>query len=585
MTDPPETAFVRRTLHSHLGPQDPVPPLLPLDLLDSPSPSSTPVDSPTSASTSDGTEDLRQGWKLLDHEAQMVLALLLRDAVLPWYSKLTPDRQLLSEIHRILGHVVRTIVGRFMLTDPKRSSSRQLAMFLRSELPSILLHHFQAFRQAESHLGSAYAQGLALSSGKRDIATELAELYSAMHPHPALSSSSGASLVDGNLSQPYVESLTDTLLLSLMPHEDIAPNTERYIVRDVLVGVLRNALGKLSRPWYIVQSLNKTLDAAGVPSYNVQERKFVGGREQESTEVSASTVSPIQRILALLHLIFVTLVPHLVRLYTGFFDLDFITPTSHSGGGSTRALHLNSLELEANIPGFNFEPVSEYKEDHDHQQEGGDEHGYRIASGDSALRKRANKTRAARIRTRAERQQPSETTDTLETRTPGGRAWSVYVTGEGEDADEPDVSLARLTDAATDHNSLHATEQHETKLHADDAHMQAVLSGAAESSRRKRKSVRATLARIGTLSRIAPAGSAVTLNGSTNGIQAGVHSDSKQVPFLQQLQGFLTFYVAVATEALVLSRTLVGQAVLFFLALLLRFSAPLAERYVFRLRG
>ncbi|KDN36695.1 hypothetical protein K437DRAFT_276736 [Tilletiaria anomala UBC 951] len=525
-----EVAFVRRTLHASLGHDDSISALLPLDLLVSPDP----------------REDAKaDALRALDHESAMLLALLMRDTVLPWYSKLTPDRQLLGEVHRILGRVLRTVTQRFQAHD-EPSSSSQLQAFVCTELPLILRNHVKGFREAEERSHSAY---LPSSDGASTPVQKLAVCHAASHPHPALAPQG---TVLGKISQLYLRTLTESLLVSLLPPEDTAPDTERAIVRDVIVSVLRTVLGRLSRPWFIVQSLNKALDAAGVADWDTEKQKLVRNSRQaegakclDATDAlrgQAKTAmftpnSLVQSFLALLQALFVMMVPHAAALYSGFFDLNFITSSSKSS--ASRAGHLRSLELEANIPGFDTDVPTGALPDFAEGKGDFDMLGEISVSG---LR--------GRRMARAERQQASETTAMLESRTPGGRPWSVWVAADTESAAEVQADGYPITEGEEEDMG--------------DNSMEGVLAAAADSSRRKRTSMRNMVnGRYPQRTRRMPTHDCLR------------SEDAKERTFVH---AYLTFVV----EALLLSRTLMGQAITLLIRLVAAFSSSMVERHIRR---
>ena len=68
----------------------------------------------------------------------------------------------------------------------------------------------------------------------------------------------GWGLIDGA----YLRALVEALLEALLPAEHWASECERFIVRDVMVGILRGSvLGRCARPWFLVETAHKLLDA------------------------------------------------------------------------------------------------------------------------------------------------------------------------------------------------------------------------------------------------------------------------------------------------------------------------------------
>ncbi len=257
----------------------------------------------------------------LDHEIYLLLAYLLRETVLPWYSKLTPDREFLTQVTSIITSIIHTIVQRQSSAGPSDSSTSfegdihaprpasnaelpRIHDLLSRDIPLILRQHCSDFRRARTKVDSVWAPlGTKVSSSttaasisradqdeqqrqqvreqldpvsrrafdsafgtSRSSASplQLAQLFVAASPHPGLDPVTGS--LDGKIELAYLRIAVLNLLSSLLPADEFAPDTEKFIVRDVLVTVLRGALARSFRPWFFVQSIHKTLDAAGWPS-------------------------------------------------------------------------------------------------------------------------------------------------------------------------------------------------------------------------------------------------------------------------------------------------------------------------------
>lgn len=213
----------------------------------------------------------------------------MREAILSWFNKLSPNRELLSIITEILS----TLIEKVYLDLNSENGRKRIDNLVRIQLPNILLDHFREFKRVRRLLPTVNArtawnrisqngeieidrktdskkdQIQTFESGSFESRT-ISLLYNNSHPHPALSPTTTFS---GQISIPYLSSLIFEVLLNLLPPQDSKPDTEILITRDVLTGVLRGSLNKCSRPWFITQSLNKVLDGLGV------ERDYVVGEK------------------------------------------------------------------------------------------------------------------------------------------------------------------------------------------------------------------------------------------------------------------------------------------------------------------
>lgn len=305
--------------------------------------------------------------------------------MLPWYSKLTPDREFLTQITSIITSIIHTVVQRQTLPSAtstdfdgdihalrgvSRAELPRIHDFLSRDIPLVLRQHCADFRQAQSKVDTVWAPlGTHQSSATSTLSSEAAadqshrrrqsvherlpshlrealadpsaasplqisRLFGAASPHPGLDPVTGS--LDGKIELAYLRVAVLNMLGSLLPADEYAPDTEKYIVRDVLVTVLRGALGRSFRPWFFVQSMHKALDAAGWPS----DSDFLSEETEKGTEglsspasdpaaVHADAVSSVIQLLSRLPVILLkiwtflvfTAWPFLVHVYLDLFNV------------------------------------------------------------------------------------------------------------------------------------------------------------------------------------------------------------------------------------------------------------------------
>jgi hypothetical protein len=200
---PPTLA--RRLLFPHLHPEADLPPLLV-------SPAATPE---------------------LDDELYSFIAVALRAYVHPWWTKITRyDKEFLPDITRVLTAVVRSLETRIVRTD--------FAPLILRDLPSLLAQHYKDYRNAQSKLHTSYASGGAAS---------LPQLFHQSQPHMAVSA-------DGTVDDAYIRQALDDVLRACLPVEDYEADSERFIIREILVKVvLGGVFPRLTQPWFIHQQI------------------------------------------------------------------------------------------------------------------------------------------------------------------------------------------------------------------------------------------------------------------------------------------------------------------------------------------
>ncbi|KAI0768480.1 PXA domain-containing protein [Trametes elegans] len=169
----------------------------------------------------------------LNAELYEFIALALRAYVNPWWTKITRyDKEFLPEITRILTSVLRALEARVAATD--------FSPLVYRDLPTLLNQHWTDYRNAQSKLHTSYATGGAAT---------LPQLFHQMQPHMAVSA-------EGVIDIVYVRQAVDHILKACLPPEDYEPETERYIVREVILKVLvASVLPRITQPWFIHKTI------------------------------------------------------------------------------------------------------------------------------------------------------------------------------------------------------------------------------------------------------------------------------------------------------------------------------------------
>lgn len=187
----------------------------------------------------------------LNTELYDFIALALRAYVSPWWSKISRyDKDLLPQITQILVVVVRSLELRLLAVD--------LPNLIFQDIPAIATQHYTDYRNAAAKTSTSYATGGAAS---------LPALFAHLQPHMAIST-------EGVLDAEYYRQIVDHILKVCLPAEDYEPESERIIIREVLVKVLlEDVIPKISQPWFIYKML---LDALGDEStFTVRAPDFV----------------------------------------------------------------------------------------------------------------------------------------------------------------------------------------------------------------------------------------------------------------------------------------------------------------------
>lgn len=196
----PGATLAKRLLFPHLAPDAEVPPLLH-------SPNLPPE---------------------LNAEIYDFIALALRAFVNPWWTKISRfDKDFLVQINLVVTQVVRSLEARLLKTD--------LSPLVFRDLPVLITQHYEDYRLASSKLNTSYSAGGAVS---------LPLLFHQFQPHMAVTA-------DGSINEDYLRQAVDFILKACLPPEDYGPDPERYVIREVILKVLKDAIPRISQPWFV----------------------------------------------------------------------------------------------------------------------------------------------------------------------------------------------------------------------------------------------------------------------------------------------------------------------------------------------
>ncbi|KAI9888830.1 MAG: hypothetical protein M1814_006233 [Vezdaea aestivalis] len=212
LTKSATTAFIRRTLCAHR-----------------PNAATAPLDELLPPLTSSNEVDL---------QLYAVIAVVVRDYVLQWYSKITPDREFVDEVLRVVAHCTRAIEERLRKVNlDELDDSNSL----------------EAYRLAFVQQPRA----LPLRSSR--------ELYSALRPHPALcpipDTPANAETQRANEAA-YRHVLVQKALSLLLPSEELQNDCLRALVGEIFSElILGNVVNRFSQSWAWWDAIDKSIQA------------------------------------------------------------------------------------------------------------------------------------------------------------------------------------------------------------------------------------------------------------------------------------------------------------------------------------
>ncbi|EZF30020.1 hypothetical protein H101_06330 [Trichophyton interdigitale H6] len=182
----------------------------------------------------------------VDLQLYALMAVVMKEFVHSWYSKITPDTLFTEEVVQLIAHCTRALEQRLRRVD--------VETLLFDEIPSLLEAHIIAYRTARE--SSARAE---------DSSRRLRVVYHTLHPHPALSPAPGPGDEDGakqrEAEKIYRQLLAHGAMAVLLPTEDLQNVCLRTLVGDILADLLLGGAvsGKVSEGWFIWDAISKTL--------------------------------------------------------------------------------------------------------------------------------------------------------------------------------------------------------------------------------------------------------------------------------------------------------------------------------------
>ncbi|CAG8658339.1 9322_t:CDS:2, partial [Acaulospora colombiana] len=180
----------------------------------------------------------------LNDELYDFLALSVRGFIFPWWMKISPrDREFPLEVTRIITHVLRQVEDRVMVAD--------VPLLLANVLPTLLKQHYADYHTASAKVATSYVTGLPSDNDP------LAHIFHSLQPHMAISA-------EGRIDPNYIRQAVEYVMKACLPPEDWESETERSIVREIIVKIiLENAFPRLSQGWFIQKNL---LELLGSPN-------------------------------------------------------------------------------------------------------------------------------------------------------------------------------------------------------------------------------------------------------------------------------------------------------------------------------
>ncbi|KAF2091653.1 hypothetical protein K490DRAFT_70449 [Saccharata proteae CBS 121410] len=180
----------------------------------------------------------------VDLQLYAIIAVIIKEFVSSWYSKITPDHVFVDEVIQIIAHCTRALEQRLRKVD--------LEALILDEIPGIFEDHVEAYRIAHRT-----SENNALAAGEREI-------YHTLRPHPALtpvpSEADPATVMEQNANESaWRQLLVQGVLAVLLPTEELENGCLRALVAEVFSEMIigNGVSGKACEPWLLWEAITK----------------------------------------------------------------------------------------------------------------------------------------------------------------------------------------------------------------------------------------------------------------------------------------------------------------------------------------
>ncbi|KAJ6036548.1 hypothetical protein N7540_000827 [Penicillium herquei] len=180
----------------------------------------------------------------VDRQLYAILAIIFKEFVYSWYSKITPDQALVNEILHVVAHCTRALEQRIRDIDA--------AQLLLDEIPALVEAHIISYRLSKQQ---SYLSGLPTSHRA---------LYHELNPHPGLSPVPDSADPETITAQSENEAVYRRLLAHgalavLLPTEELENSSLRTLVGDIIADLIlgKEVGGRVCEPVFFYEIITK----------------------------------------------------------------------------------------------------------------------------------------------------------------------------------------------------------------------------------------------------------------------------------------------------------------------------------------
>ncbi|EPS27823.1 hypothetical protein PDE_02767 [Penicillium oxalicum 114-2] len=184
----------------------------------------------------------------VDHQLYAILAVIMKDFVYSWYSKITPDQALVNEVLQVVAHCTRALEQRIRRID--------ITQLILDEIPALVETHISSYRLSKER------------SSLSGLPTSRRALYHELNPHPGLVPIPDPADPETITAQTENEAMYRRLLASgtlavLLPTEDLGNSSLRHLVGDIISDLIlgKQVAGRVCQSWFLWETIGKAAEA------------------------------------------------------------------------------------------------------------------------------------------------------------------------------------------------------------------------------------------------------------------------------------------------------------------------------------
>ncbi|OAX83610.1 hypothetical protein ACJ72_02023 [Emergomyces africanus] len=215
----------------------------------------------------------------VDLQLYALIAIIIKEFIYTWYSKITPDHSFTDEVIQIIAHCTRALEQRLRQID--------VDALVLDEIPALIEAHIVAYRTAcqQPHLNGP--------------ASYFHTIYHTLNPHPALSPvpdpSDNTTIAEQQKRETvYRQLLAQGVLAVLLPTEDLENVCLRTLVGDILADMILGELvsDKASEGAFIWEILTRLITTVKQDGHNNEKADHIPTSVQRSRLESFGLLAP-----------------------------------------------------------------------------------------------------------------------------------------------------------------------------------------------------------------------------------------------------------------------------------------------------